>query len=110
MEGKGAINLYNFVYNQLKFGFASGKCYNIDMIGECRLALQNTSNLMHQPSLIAPQQLLEKACDENGEILTLPLEENKLDKAILEQKLDLFEDENLNEKVKQIAQKIKEEI
>ena len=51
-EGRGAINLYNFIYNRLKFVFSSGKCYNIDMLAEGKLARINTNNLMYEKGLI----------------------------------------------------------
>ncbi len=111
-EGKGAINLYNFIYNGLKFVFSSGKCYNIDMLGEGKLASLNTNNLMYERGLVKESDLNKAVfIDEK-----MPyIEEGNLrilydDKFVLNQP-ELLQDYNiLREKVRKIALKIKEKI
>lgn len=108
-EGRGAINLYNFIYNELKFGFSSGECYNIDMLGEAKLAKLNTSNLMYQNDLIDNEILLESLQSEYGKnIIDLDdfeREDNIFDKKI---RIENKEYNGLREKVKIIAQNLKE--
>lgn len=113
-EGKGAINLYNFIYNDIKFCFSSGKCYNIDMLAEGKLAKINTSNLMHDGSLIDAEMLLNALCctqekDENLEV-EMSLLEPLLN--IFDKKVFIFDDSflPLREKVIEIIKKIKEKI
>lgn len=108
-EGRGTINLYNFIYNELKFGFSSGECYNIDMLGEAKLAKLNTSNLMYQNDLIDNEILLESLQSEYGEntilLDDLEKEDNIFDKQI---KIENEEYKSLREKIKIIAQNLKE--
>lgn len=93
-EGRGAINLYNFIYNRLTFGFSSGKCYNIDMCGEAKLAQFNTNNLMYQRGLVSLDDL-NKA---------LGIEEiEPFDKQTLESEFI-----RLKKHAKEIAERIKE--
>lgn len=116
-EGKGAINLYNFIYNDLKFVFSSGKCYNIDMLAEGKLALTNTNNLMHERGLISTQELLSSLQMEDSENeITLLMDEDEKEENIFDKKIDI-KDENLlqklsilEEKTKLIAKRIKEKI
>ena len=112
-EGKGAINLYNFIYNDLKFCFSSGKCYNIDMLAEGKLAKINTSNLMHDGSLIDDKLLLNSLCcslEENN----LEVEMSSLEPLsnIFDKKVFIADDSfmPLREKVIEIVKKIKEKI
>ena len=58
-EGLGGINLYNFDNRGLKFVFSSGKCYNIDMLAEGKLALINTANLLYKRGLVSQQRVME---------------------------------------------------
>ena len=108
-KGRGAINLYNFIYNRLKFGFSSGQCYNIDMLLEGRLAKFNTNNLMHSSDLVSEEALIQALSFEEGEELTLPLLDEQRLEVLFAKKVELEEVENeLLSKVKQIAKKIKE--
>lgn len=115
-EGRGAINLYNFVFNGLKFCFSSGKCYNIDMLGEAKLSLINTSNLMHERGLISVEELLPNLQTENGQEIEIPMDkmentENLFDKKVLNIEESLLKDfYPLEEKIKEIVRKIKEKI
>ena len=116
-EGRGEINLYNFIYNRLKFGFSSGKCYNIDMLGEGKLALTNTTNLMHERGLIATEELLSSLLmEETNETINIAIDELEREENVFDKKVEI-QDENLvkefyslEEKVKQIAKRIKEKI
>ncbi len=108
-EGKGAINLYNFIYNRLKFVFSSGKCYNIDMLGEGKLASINTNNLMYERGLVKTSDLLDA-------LLVEKAEKDYENINIFDERVDI-EDERLNidylnlrEKVIEIAKRIKEKI
>ncbi|MBO5394533.1 MAG: hypothetical protein J6A28_01340 [Clostridia bacterium] len=67
-EGKGEINLYNLIYNRLKFCFSSGKCYNIDMFKEAYVALINTNNLMKRADLVDTEILLDALSSGEGRI------------------------------------------
>ena len=116
-EGKGAINLFNFVYNGLKFCFSSGKCYNVDMLGEVKLAITNTSNLMHERGLLSNENLLSALQVEEGEEeVEIPMDEsekedNIFDKKVLNIKESLLKDYYpLEEKIVQIVKRIKEKI
>lgn len=115
-EGRGAINLYNFIYNQLKFCFSSGKCYNIDMLDEAKLAIVNTANLMHQAGLISTEEILSAlTIDEGEEEVSLSIDEmerveNIFDKKVVKNTINLEEYYALENKVKEIAIKIKEKI
>ena len=109
-EGLGAINLYNFIYNQLKFCFSSGKCYNIDMFGECKLAKINTSNLMFDSKLISVDDLLSAIESEENEEILIDFDNDSIKETILDAKININveEYETLREKVKQIAKNLKE--
>ena len=113
-EGKGAINLYNFIYNDIKFCFSSGKCYNIDMLAEGKLAKINTSNLMHDGSLIDAEMLLNALCCTQEKDENLEVEMNILEPLsnIFDKKVFIFDDNflPLREKVIEIIKKIKEKI
>ncbi len=112
-SGRGAINLFNFIYNRLKFVFSSGRCYNIDMLGEAKLANINTQNLMFSRGLIKEESLLESLQYKKGEN-EIPLEiesnlhcifdckyENKDEKLLAQ--LSLY-----RKKIKEIIKGIKE--
>lgn len=112
-SGKGAINLFNLIYNRLKFVFSSGRCYNIDMLGEAKLANLNTQNLMFRRGLIEDEKLLESLQWNNGEV-EIPLEKESNLNCIfdfkyvngdsqLQEKLSLY-----REKIKEIIKRIKE--
>lgn len=111
-RGKGAINLFNFIYNQLKFGFSSGKCYNIDMLLEGKLACLNTSNLMHEGGLIGVKQILDALSKEGHGEVEIDLSDEENLENILDRKVKLEQKcmESLREKTKEIARKIKEKI
>ena len=107
-EGKGAINLYNFIYNHLKFGFSSGKCYNINMPAEGKLALLNTNNLMFDNRLINCEDIINSLSESQIEVKkgnkNVVLDENyHLKDEKLENEYLL-----LQEKIKDIVKKIKE--
>ncbi len=106
LQGKGAINLYNFIFNQLKFGFSSGKCYNIDMLLEGLLAEINTSNLMHEGGIVKAEEIL-KPLQSGEEKLAVDYESEE---GLLCKKIELNREElaMLKEKTKEIARKIKE--
>ena len=107
-NGFGAINLYNFIYHQLKFGFSSGKCYNIDMLKEAKLAKLNTANLMNDSGLIDLNDLLEPLEAKIGETITLDeceRKENVLNKRVFIMHKDY---QKLREEVKKIAKELKE--
>ena len=107
--GRGAINLYNFIYNELKFGFSSEKCYNIDMLGEVKLAINNTSNLMYESGLLDNEILLQSLQSNYGEneieMLSFEKEDNIFDKRISKPQVDL---NVLREKIISIVKQIKE--
>lgn len=115
-EGLGAINLYNFIYNELKFGFSSGKCYNINMLEECKLAKINTSNLMYDNKLLTIEQLLSGVIVDydfqEDEKIEIDLDECEPFENILNKRVDLKQDDffALRQKVIEIAGKIKEKI
>ncbi len=106
LQGKGAINLYNFIFNQLKFGFSSGKCYNIDMLLEGLLAEINTSNLMHEGGIVKAEEIV-KSLQGGDEKLAVDYESEE---GLLCKKIELNREEiaMLKEKTKEIARKIKE--
>lgn len=106
LQGKGAINLYNFIFNQLKFGFSSGKCYNINMLLEGLLAEINTSNLMHEGGIVKAEEIL-KPLQSGEEKLAVDYESEE---GLLCKKIELNREElaMLKEKTKEIARKIKE--
>ena len=105
-EGKGGINLYNFIYNKIKFGFSSGRCYNIDMPAEGKLAIINTNNLMYDNSLIDSQKVLE-SLEDSGQ-LEIDFDDEEPLENLLDKRVELEEDEFNIDKVKEIAKKIKE--
>ena len=107
-EGKGGINLYNFIYNKIKFGFSSGRCYNIDMLAEGKLAIINTNNLMYDNSLIDSQKVLE-SLEDSGQ-LEIDFDDEEPLENLLDKRVELEEDEFNIEKVKEIVKKIKERI
>lgn len=111
-EGRGQINLYNFVYNEIKFCFSTGRCYNIDMLGELKLAVINTSNLMHERGLISANTLISAIeIQESQEELTLLMDEDEKEENILDKRIELDIDLSaLEEKTRQIAKRIKEKI
>lgn len=107
-EGLGAVNLYNFIYNGLEFGFSSGKSHNIDMLKEAKFAKLNTSNLMNDKTLITVADVLNPLLSNVGEDFTLyecERDENILDKRVLVEHKDYHQ---LREKVKNIAKELKE--
>ena len=109
-EGRGAINLYNFIYNHLKFVFSSGKCYNINMLGEGKLAKINTANLMHQADLVQIRDLLDALEDNQGnkleiEVDKLAREETLLDNHVL---IENSRYKELRNQIKEIAKRLKE--
>ena len=108
-NGLGAINLYNFIYNELKFGFSTGKCYNIDMLLQGKLAKLNTSNLMYQNDLIDSELLIESLQSEEGEI-EIELDDFERGENIFDKKVFIQREEyqKLREKVKDIARGLKE--
>ena len=112
-EGKGGINLYNLIYNRLKFVFSSGNCYNIDMLKEGLIALLNTNNLMNCSQLVSENQLIEALCVDNAE--------NELDlsacgqsvlesRFVLQDEKLLIEYRQMKQQIIQIANKIKEKL
>lgn len=112
-EGRGAINLYNFIYNDLKFCFSSGRCYNINMLAQGKLAKLNTSNLMHDSLLIDDSLLLNSLCYKQAEDCL------EIEMSILEPLSNIFDKQvfidnanflPLREKVIKIVKKIKEKI
>ena len=111
-RGKGAINLYNFIYNHLKFGFSSGKCYNVNMLCECKLAMHDTFNLMHESEIILPQDLLNAATIGKGEQIEIEFsnEENFIN--LFDRRVqNLCKDEQeLRNKTIEIVKRIKEKI
>lgn len=114
-HGRGAINLYNFIYNQLKFGFGSGKCYNIDMLAEGKLALYNTANLMYDANLISPKELLAAiACNSDPkEVLDfLGVQNGEKERNLLDKKVNLWQyfQNDLHLQAQEISYKLKEKI
>lgn len=111
LNGRGAINLYNFIYNDLKFGFSSETCYNIDMLFEAKLAKFNTSNLMYQNDLISYFDLI-KAISYNQGWNLISFDKDELKENILDKKVFLYDErlEEIENKVKEIVQIIKEKI
>ena len=113
-EGKGVINLYNFIFHGHKFGFASGKCYNIDMLKEGKVALINANNLM-QKRVVSANQIMSALQADFGEI-EMDFDSESIQDALLESHFQC-KDENLaNEycllrtQAKQIANKLKEKL
>lgn len=108
-EGKGAINLYNFIYNEIKFGFSSGKCYNIDMLGEVKLALINTSNLMFDANLLNIQDLLDALSTENS-MIEIEFDQDAKKSTLLDKRVEIKDEHylNLRTQVKEIIKKLKE--
>jgi len=111
-SGRGAINLYNFIFNQLNFIFASGKCYDIDMLSEGKLSIYNTSNLMHERGLVGVEEILNSLQGEQGEILLFNDDEYRRENLLNEkitQDIPFIKTRmlGLREKVQEIAKKIK---
>lgn len=106
-NGLGAINLYNFIYHELEFGFASDRCAYIDMIEQAKLAKLNTSNLMNDSTLLSARDVLDPLMANYGEITLCQCEreDNILNQKILISHNDY---ENLRDKVKNIAKELKE--
>ena len=109
-EGRGAINLYNFVYNELKFGFSSRKCYNVDMLKECYLARVNTSNLMYESDLIDIENLLSAVSDDN--LIEIDWDELSKDENILNQtiRININEYEHIRKETREVIKNLKEKI
>ena len=109
-QGKGGINLYNLIYNRLKFVFSSGNCYNIDMLKEGLIALLNTNNLMNSSSLVDRSEILSALCQEKGNEIEIDCqEENILEKQFVSKDETLWAQMRcLKEKIKEIANKLKE--
>lgn len=109
--GRGAINLYNFIYNRLKFVFSSGKCYNIDMLAEGKLARINTNNLMYEKGLIKDEELLEALVTQNGEN-NFEIDNFALKNCLFDKKIEISQFNEkylmLRERIKEIINKIKE--
>ena len=115
-EGRGAINLFNFIYNGLKFCFSSGKCYNINMLDQAKLGLINTANLMHERNLISSSQLIASLEMQGNDEITLNFDDEDCLENIFYCKIEI-KDENLlkelvslEDKTKLIAKRIKEKI
>jgi len=110
-EGRGAINLYNFIYNRLKFVFSSGKCYNINMLAEGKLARINTNNLMYEKGLIKDEELLEALVTQNGEN-NFEIDNFALKNCLFDKKIEISQFNEkylmLRERIKEIINKIKE--
>ena len=106
--GKGFVNGYNLIYHGLSFGFGSGKCYNIDMLGEGRLHCQNTANLLSKGGLISFHDTLQALSCGGGQIeVTFDCDARR--ESLLEEKVCLGKpDRELTDKVKQIAKRLKE--
>lgn len=111
--GRGEINLYNFIYNEIKFGFSSGKCYNVDMLSEAKFATLSTNNLMKECGLINISNLIDALECERGE-LNLTIDTDSLKTCLFDKKVKVC-DEQLEKdylicrnKVKEIVKKIKE--
>ena len=111
-QGKGAINLFNFIYNRLKFGFSSGKCYNIDMLFESKLARINTFNLMHESGIITPNIIIDALTDSECGLLDIGFSINENQNNVFDKKvkLEVKNADYLQKKSMEIAKKIKENI
>lgn len=109
-EGKGAINLYNFIYNDLKFRFSSRRNHNIDMLKECWLAMVNTSNLMFEKDLIKIEDLLQAVFDKNGIDIEISIGEYERKDGLLNKKIKLnIEDfENVYKNVEKLVFQLKD--
>lgn len=113
-SGRGAINLYNLIFNDLKFAFSSGKCYNVDMFSEGKLAIINTSNLMYERGLVSTKDVLEALQGRGGKLM-INLDNECMD-TILDTKIEIENDAfknrlyELRKEVKLIAEKLKEKI
>lgn len=107
-EGRGMVNIYHLINNQIKFGFGSGKCYNIDMIAEGRLSVQNTCSLLSDKDVIGWRDISPALSCGEGQ-LQIPFDEDMRDEVILEMRVNLGEiEERLIQKVKEIVRKLKE--
>lgn len=113
--GRGAINLYNLIFNGLKFVFASEKCYNIDMFAEGKLAIYNTSNLMFERGLVKTEEILNALQSDRGELVFLKDSDFEIENLLnekVEVDLPFIKTRMLamREKVRIIAKEIKEKI
>ncbi len=115
-EGRGAINLYNLIFHALKFVFSSGKCYNVNMFLEGKLAMQNTANLMYEGGLVDADEVLNALESDQGR-LEIEYDKDCPRRTILDKTVEIQEDEKLKttlstlrEEIKGIANKIKEKI
>lgn len=109
-EGKGAINLYNFICNDLKFRFSSRRNYNIDMLKECWLAMVNTSNLMFEKDLIKIEDLLQAVFDKNGIDIEISIGEYERKEGLLNKtiKLNIEDFENVYKNVEKLVFQLKD--
>ena len=111
IEKSKECNLYNFIYNRLKFVFSSGKCYNIDMLAEGKLARINTNNLMYEKGLIKDEELLEALVTQNGEN-NFEIDNFALKNCLFDKKIEISQFNEkylmLRERIKEIINKIKE--
>lgn len=105
-SGRGAINLYNLVYNEFDFNFASGKCSKIDMLLEGKLALLNTANLMYERGLVPAGVVLQALQSMTGEV-SVEIDEFAR-KEIVFDKIVSIEDESLKNRFLQLRNDIKE--
>ena len=113
-EGKGEINLYNLIYNRLKFCFSSGKCYNIDMFKEGFLAILNTNNLMNKAGL-ANENIVLDALQSEYETLEIDFDKSKKLSCLFEERISIEDDEiskiknELEDKITTIINRLKGE-
>lgn len=106
-HGRGIVNNYNLIYHEFPFGFGSGECYNIDMLGEGKLSCINTANLMNEGGIIKLNDVLEALSSKNGHKIAVACD--GIEDSLLEERVCLGKvNTDLNEKVKQIAKKLKE--
>ncbi len=105
-SGRGAINLYNLVFNQLKFNFASGKCYEVDMILEAKLAILNTANLMYERDLVSVEEAMTAIQGSSGELL-IEIEDSCEKATVLDRKVDI-NDINLKARLAELRDSLKQ--
>lgn len=114
-EGRGFVNLYNLIFNGLKFAFSSGNCYNIDMFAEAKLAICNTNNLMFERNLIEFDDIISSLQSNFGDF-ELKLEDECKKETLFDQRVCIMDEKlmtrysEVREKIKQIAKKLKEKI
>ncbi len=106
-NGRGAINMYNLLYNELKVGLASGGLYDIDMLAECRLVKYNTFNLMYENNLINFDDIIDLIND--NYYMEIYFDSNSRQETILDKKVVIEHEDYLllRSKVKDILNKIK---